>query len=52
VSDPAYLYDVQERSPDVEKAARLLGFHATTSLDIILEEVIPWIAEQIEVGQI
>ena len=52
VSDPAYEYDVQERSPSVEKAARLLDFHATTSLTEILDEVIPWIAEQIEVGKI
>ncbi|MBZ5570392.1 MAG: NAD(P)-dependent oxidoreductase [Acidobacteriia bacterium] len=52
VNDPAYEYDVQERSPTTEKAARLLGFNATTSLDDILEEVIPWVAEQIEVGKI
>lgn len=52
VNDPAYDYDVQERSPATEKAARLLGFHATTSLSDILDEVIPWVAEQIEVGKI
>jgi nucleoside-diphosphate-sugar epimerase len=52
VSDPPYEYDVQERSPDTSKAAKLLGFRATTSLSEILDEVIPWIAQQIEVGQI
>ena len=52
VSDPAYEYDVQERSPATEKAERLLDFRATTSLDQILDEVIPWVAEQIEVGKI
>ncbi len=52
VSDPAYEYDVQERSPATGKAARLLGFHATTSLPDILDEVVPWIAEQIEIGKI
>jgi UDP-glucose 4-epimerase len=52
VSDPAYEYDVQERSPATEKATRSLGFRATTSLGEILEEVIPWIAEQIEIGKI
>jgi UDP-glucose 4-epimerase len=52
VSDRAYPYDVQERSPDVTKADRVLGFRATTSLDTILDEVIPWIREQILVGQI
>jgi UDP-glucose 4-epimerase len=48
--DPPYEYDVQERSPDTRKAARLLGFHATTSLSEILDEVIPWIKEQIDAG--
>jgi nucleoside-diphosphate-sugar epimerase len=52
VMDPPYEYDVQERSPDTSKAAKLLGFRATTSLSEILDEVIPWIAQQIEVGQI
>ena len=52
VNDPPYPYDVQERSPSVEKAKRLLGFEATTSLDDILDEVVPWIAEQMQVGQI
>jgi len=52
VSDPAYEYDVQERSPATEKARRLLGFEAPTSLDEILDEVVPWITEQIEVGKI
>jgi len=52
VNDPPYPYDVQERSPNVEKARRLLGFEAGTPLSETLEEVIPWISEQIEVGQI
>jgi UDP-glucose 4-epimerase len=52
ISDPAYEYDVQERSPATEKAAQLLGFRAATSLSDILDEVIPWVAEQIEVGTI
>jgi nucleoside-diphosphate-sugar epimerase len=52
VSDPPYQCDVQERSPDTSKAARLLEFHATTGLTQILDEVIPWIAQQIEMGQI
>jgi nucleoside-diphosphate-sugar epimerase len=52
VSDPPYEYDVQERSPDTSKAASLLGFHAGTGLSEVLDEVIPWIKEQIEVGQI
>lgn len=52
VSDPPYEYDVQERSPKTEKAETVLGFRATTSLSEILDEVIPWIADQIEIGQI
>lgn len=52
VHDPAYEYDVQERSPAVEKADRLLGYRAETSLSDILDEVIPWIREQIAAGQI
>jgi nucleoside-diphosphate-sugar epimerase len=52
VHDQAYEYDVQERSPAVEKAERLLDYRAETPLSAILDEVIPWIEEQIAVGQI
>lgn len=52
VSDPPYEYDVQVRSPDVSKAERLLSFRADTSLSEILDEVIPWVAEQIQLCQI
>ena len=52
VHDPAYEYDVQERSPAVTKAEQLLGFSAETTLSDTLDEVIPWIKEQISVGQI
>jgi UDP-glucose 4-epimerase len=52
VSDPPFKYDVQERSPNVDKAAQVLKFQATTSLDEILDEVIPWIEQQILVGTI
>lgn len=51
VSDPAYEYDVQERSPSIGKARELLGYEAATSLSEILDEVIPWIRLQIELGQ-
>ena len=36
VHDPAYEYDVQERSPSVAKAEQLLGFRAETTLSDIL----------------
>lgn len=52
VSDAPFEYDVQERSPATEKAAAILGYHAATPLNDILDEVIPWVAEQIAVGQI
>lgn len=41
VSDAAYEYDVQKRVPDVSKAEEVLGFECTTSLDVMLNEVIP-----------
>jgi UDP-glucose 4-epimerase len=49
-SDRPYPYDVQRRSPSVEKARRVLGFEATTSLSRALDEIIPWVRAQIEVG--
>jgi len=52
VSDPPFQYDVRRRVPSVEKAKRILGFEATTPLDTILDEVIPWIARQVEAGLI
>jgi nucleoside-diphosphate-sugar epimerase len=52
VSDSPYEYDVQMRSPDVSKAGRVLGFRANTQLAEILDEVIPWIAEQVRTEQI
>ncbi len=52
VSDPPYEHDVQMRVPDVGKARELLGFEATTSLDEVLDEVIPWIRDEIQAGRI
>jgi len=52
VSDPAFEHDVQKRVPSVEKAKRVLGFEATTSLSGMLDEVIPWIAQAIDDGSI
>jgi nucleoside-diphosphate-sugar epimerase len=51
-SDPPFEYDVQRRVPATEKAKRVLGFEATTSLDAMLGEVIPWIQEAIKAGSI
>jgi nucleoside-diphosphate-sugar epimerase len=52
VHDKPFDYDVQCRIPNVEKAKRLLGFEATTTLDEVLDEVIPWIEKQVEIGAI
>ncbi|MDO8432178.1 MAG: NAD-dependent epimerase/dehydratase family protein [Candidatus Binatus sp.] len=51
VNDPAYPYDVQVRMPDVRKASDLLGFNATTTLDDVLNEVVPWIELQWKQGR-
>ncbi len=52
VSDPPYEHDVQRRVPDVRKAREVLGFEATTTLEAMLDEVIPWVREEIEAGRI
>lgn len=52
ISDEAYTYDVQKRVPSVEKAKNLLGFEATTTLDDMLDEVIPWIVDAVKAGTI
>jgi UDP-glucose 4-epimerase len=51
VSDPPFPYDVQMRVPDVTKAREVLGFEATVGLDAVLDEVIPWITEQLKLGR-
>ena len=50
-SDPAFEHDVQLRVPDTRKAKRILGFEATTSLEAMLDEVIPWIRDELEAGR-
>ena len=52
ISDLPFKYDVQRRIPDVNKAKRILGFEAKTSLSDALNEIIPWIKKQMEVGGI
>jgi UDP-glucose 4-epimerase len=51
-SDPPFKYDVQHRSPNVDKARRVLGYEATTGLSEMLDEVIPWIRDAVEQGTI
>lgn len=52
VLDEGFEHDVQRRIPDVTKARNVLGFEATTTLDEMLDEVIPWISDAIERGTI
>jgi UDP-glucose 4-epimerase len=47
VHDEAYEHDVQRRIPATAKARAVLGFEATTTLDEMLDEVIPWIRQAI-----
>jgi UDP-glucose 4-epimerase len=52
VYDEPFEHDVQRRVPDVSKAKRVLGFEATTPLEEILDEVIPWIESELAAGRI
>lgn len=47
VSDTPFEHDVAKRVPDTTKAREVLGFEATTTLDQMLDVVIPWIAEAV-----
>ena len=52
VSDPPFEHDVQLRVPDTRKAHRVLGFEAGTSLDEMLDEVVPWIRTELQAGRL
>src|SRR6185437_15050538 len=52
VSDPPFEHDVAKRVPATDKAKSILGFEATTSLDAMLDEVIPWIERAVADGTI
>ena len=52
VSDPPFEHDVKRRVPSVDKAKQILGFEATTDLEKILQEVVPWIENAIAEGSI
>ena len=52
VTDPPFEHDVQLRVPDTRKARDVLGFEATTSLETMLDEVIPWIRTELDAGRL
>ena len=47
MTDEPFRYDVQRRVPDVSKARDVLAFEARTSLEAVLDEVIPWVRQQV-----
>ena len=51
-TDPPFPHDVQRRIPDVRKAEKVLGFVANTPLEVALDEIIPWVKAQIDIGKI
>jgi UDP-glucose 4-epimerase len=52
ISDPPFEHDVQLRIPETAKASTVLGFEATTSLETMLAEVVPWIRTEAAAGRI
>jgi len=52
VTDDPFEHDVQKRVPATDKARDLLGFDATTSLDRMLDDVVPWVVDAIDRGLI
>jgi nucleoside-diphosphate-sugar epimerase len=50
VTDEPFEHDVQRRIPSTLKAEQVLGFRADTSLQEMLDEVIPWIREAVADG--
>jgi nucleoside-diphosphate-sugar epimerase len=52
VSDEPFEHDVQRRVPSVDKARQQLDFVATTTLDDMLDEVVPWVLDAVDRGLI
>jgi len=50
--DEPFIYDVQKRIPDISKAKEILNIECNTSLEKALDEIIPWIENQIMLGGI
>ena len=46
VSDEPYLYDVQKRVPNTDKAKEVLGFEAEVPLEDSIKEVIDWLEKK------
>jgi nucleoside-diphosphate-sugar epimerase len=50
IQDEPFPHDVQKRIPDTSKAREILGFEATTPIESVLAEVIPWVENAIKKG--
>ena len=50
VCDKPFEYDVQKRVPSIEKSEKILNIKCETTLDQSLDEIIPWIKQQIVCG--
>lgn len=50
VCDQPFEYDVQRRIPSTEKSEKMLNIRCDTSLGLALDEIIPWIRQQIAYG--
>jgi UDP-glucose 4-epimerase len=50
--DEPFVYDVQKRIPDVSKCNDVLDFECNTTLVDAIDEIIPWIQHQINIGEI
>lgn len=50
--DEPFVYDVQKRIPDVSKSELELNVSCSSSLEDALDEIIPWIRAQIDLGGI
>jgi len=48
VCEEPFPHDVQKRIPDTSKIRNMLGFEAKTTIDQVLDEVIPWVKNAIE----
>jgi UDP-glucose 4-epimerase len=51
-NDKPYIWDVQKRVPDTYKAKEILNVECNTTLETALDEIVPWIIEQIKLGNI
>jgi UDP-glucose 4-epimerase len=50
VCDKPFEYDVQKRIPSIEKSEKILNIKCETTLEQSLDEIIPWIKQQIACG--